>query len=230
MRYNTDENKSMINVRIGDEIIPTVIDPASTISIWSRSQIPKNCKLIPYVTNVRGIAGRIVQMNFIAFIKFKIGNTSYSHYFRIIEQEHIGPLIGQDLLKRLQAKLDLEENIISFYKKPRKPILPHDGNKDTAISQTVIQQAKENISADVIITKHITIPAKSYFFLPVSVKNLKEKQQSAYIYIHLLQSLRDKYGLRNLSLKMPVNNCTILVINPTSKKINLKKKHSSGIH
>jgi len=86
--------------------IPVIIDTASSISLWARQQLPKKCKLIPFQTHIKGIANELVELNYIAVIKYKVGNTTYYHYFRIIEQNDYNPLFGQDILRRLQSKID----------------------------------------------------------------------------------------------------------------------------
>ena len=121
--YETDENRSLIKICIGDRIVPTIVDTASSISIWPKQELPKNSLLIPYKTQIRGIANKVIELQQVALIKFKVGSTYYSHYFRIMDNSHLCPIIGQDLLKRLLAKIDLERNIVSFYKMLRKAFL-----------------------------------------------------------------------------------------------------------
>jgi len=40
-----------------------------------------------------------------------------------MENSHLSPILGEDLLKGLLVKIDLERNIIPFYKRPRKATL-----------------------------------------------------------------------------------------------------------
>jgi len=104
--YDTQENKSLIKINVQGNSIPVIIDTASSISLWARQQLPKKCKLIPFQTHIKGIANELVELNYIAVIKYKVGNTTYYHYFRIIEQNDYNPLFGQDILRRLQSKID----------------------------------------------------------------------------------------------------------------------------
>lgn len=63
------------------------------------------------------------------------------------------------------------------------------------VSQSVINVMRQQKSADVYVTKKVTIPAKSYFFLPIALEEKEEKQQSAFFYVRLLQTLRDRHDL-----------------------------------
>lgn len=170
---------------------------------------------------MKGIAGKLISLKHIALIKFKVGNTFYSHYFRIIEDGEYNPIFGQDLLKRLLTKIDMETNRISFFKNPRRPSQPETGFEKENISPEVVKMIKQQKSANVFTTKFVTIPAKSFFYLPVNMKN--EQQDNVYYYVTLLQTITDRYGLRDLSLKMEAKNPVILVVNPTSHHIHLKK-------
>jgi len=125
----TDDNLSLIKICIGDRVVPTILDTASSISIWTKQELPKNSLLIPYKIQIRGIPNEAIELQHVALIKFKVGTTYYSHYFRIMENSHLCPIIGQDLVKRILAKIDLERNIVSFYKKPRKAILEEQNNQ-----------------------------------------------------------------------------------------------------
>ena len=113
----------------------------------------------------------------------------------------------------------MENNTVSFYKKPRNPVFPR--KEKEYLSSEITNIMKEAKTADVYTFRHTIVPAKSYFFLPVHVNELKQKQKSAFLYVTLLEAIRDKYGLEHLTVKMPRDESTILVINATAKDISL---------
>lgn len=141
-----------------------------------------------------------------------------------MENSHLSPICGQDLLRRLLAQIDLERNITSSYKKPRKDILEEEKQKQD-IAPSVIISIKHNKMANVYTAANITVPAKSYFYLPVRL-NKNVRAELTFLYVMLLQYLRDKYNLQALTMKISVDKSTILVINPTANKSKLRKKSS----
>lgn len=96
------------------------------------------------------------------------------------------------------------------------------GSGKNAISQSVINLVKQQASADVYVKENITVPAKSYFFLPIGLKE-EVKQPSTFFYIQILQTLQERHELADLKVKMPNTERTILVINPTSENLQLRK-------
>lgn len=92
-------------------------------------------------------------------------------------------------------------------------MLPQTGKEKHKISQVINKLVKHQNAANVYIIRNITIPAKSYLFL--SVKINKGKRQPT------TETLKDRFSLEDLTMKMSTDNPTVLVINPTSCKISL---------
>jgi len=81
-----------------------------------------------------------------------------------------------------------------------------------------------------VVATNVTQPPKSYFYLPVKLYENVKKIESALLYVTLLQYLQDRYNLQALTKKVPIDNPTILVINPTRNKIAIQENSPNGIY
>jgi hypothetical protein len=211
-----EDNKSFITVQTKDKTLPVIVDTGSSLSIWPSNETPLDSKIFECTSHIRGISNKTIKLEKIALIKFKIGQTTFYHYFRLIDS-NINPIIGMDLLKRLNAKLDLQQNLISFFKKPRKPIRPTEKNKEE-ISDVIHIMLNQQKTADVLLYGSAIIPAKSYIYLPVIIK---KKKSQPFCYIRFLSSLKEKYQIETMDLKISTKNPIVLIKNTTSQKIVL---------
>lgn len=84
----------------------------------------------------------------------------------------------------LEDKLNLTCKLTSFrfikIREKQKMATEEKGKQE--FSRRIVSSIKQQSSANVYVTNTITISPRSHFFLPVTVKGLKEKQ-SAFLYI-----------------------------------------------
>lgn len=92
---------SLIHVYAGQRTMPTFWIRHPKFK-FGKCRTYKNSILIPYETEIKGIANMLVKLQLVALLKFKIGIPCSSHYFIVMEDCHLR--FDQNLLKRLLAQ------------------------------------------------------------------------------------------------------------------------------
>jgi hypothetical protein len=99
-----------INLEIEGSQYPFPVDTGASVSVI-KPEIGKGQRMNPVEFTVNGITATKIQTSGSTVLEFKLGKRRYRHRFVVasVQMEYSG-ILGLDVLRSLQAKLDLTGN------------------------------------------------------------------------------------------------------------------------
>ena len=172
---NKLQSDSSVKVHMFLENIPTlaVIDTAADVTVVSNSFF-KELKEIPkFITNIKMHAAgenQILEAKQFGPVKLTIGKQTISHDI-FVAPIHDDILLGIDILRKLEAKIDLGQNQLTL----KNDILPLQQSSKINSSCKQCKLIEDNEPENVILLEKLIIPGKSEMVqtIPCKVKHIQ---------------------------------------------------------
>ena len=214
------DNNCKIKIRIGDSILPALVDSGATLSV-SRQDIFIKTGLknkfnieTPDFPIIRGVNGNMIKVFGKVTLPLQIGRLELHQDFHILDEIQIPVILGRDFLKVQKATLDFSNQKLTL---------------QGGMTEVSLNDAFESEENSIKLANNVKIPARTIAVVKVSIKNRPSDANLVGIIepSSLLIGKWNIMGARCL-VKPNSNSCYYQLLNPTNSDINLRKNCTVG--